>query len=130
MHNSGQQVSWSRQDTWTLKMPAVCAVTGEPADTAIIVCVGNVDLILPVTSGVRAEHDRPFGALRTAWRIRPSIRNGVVTLKNAAGEFVDQLIKLNEPGSVYAGGLYPLRITHPAADLPAADLDAVAKNAA
>lgn len=89
-------------------MPAVCAVTGEPADTAIIVSFGSVDVILPVTSEVRTHHDRPFGALRTAWRLRPSVRNGVVTLPNAANGFVEQLIKINEPGILYAGGLYPL----------------------
>ena len=90
-------------------MPPVCAVTGESADTAIIVSFGSVDLILPVTSGVRADHDRPFGALRTAWRLRPSVRNGVVTLENAAERFVEQLIELNEPGTVHAGRLYPLK---------------------
>lgn len=111
MRNVDQQISWSRQDTWTLKMPPVCAVTGEPTETAIIVSFGNVDLILPVTDEVRAEHDRPFGALRTAWRLRPSVRNGVVTLHTAAAEFVDQLIKLNKPGTLYAGGLYPLKPT-------------------
>lgn len=96
-----------------LRMPPVCAVTGEPADTAIIVCVGDADLILPVCDRVRSEHLRPLGALRTAWRLRPSMRDGVITLHNAAGPFVDQVLGINEPGTVYVGGLYPLKTTSP-----------------
>lgn len=94
-------------------MPSVCVVTGEPADNAIIVSFGSVDVILPVTNEVRAEHDRPLGALRTAWRLRPSVRNGVVTIENASGNFVAQLLKVNEPGTVYVGGLYPLNAARP-----------------
>lgn len=109
MHNWSQQVSWSRRDTWSLKMPPVCAVTGAPADSAIIVSFGGIDLILPATSRVRADHDRPFGDLRTAWRLRPSIRDGVVTVRHLPRGFVEQLVKLNEPGRIYVGGLYPLK---------------------
>lgn len=96
-----------------MKMPPVCAVTGQPAETAIIVSFGSVDLILPVTNRVREEHDRPFGALRTAWRLRPSVRDDVVTLDSASCEFVAQLLKINDPGTLYVGGLYPLKTSRP-----------------
>ena len=89
-------------------MPPICAITGRPADTAIIVRVGHLDLILPATSQIRADHTRFLGTLRTARRLRPSVDDGVVTLHTAAGEFVEQLIKINQPGTLYAGGLYPL----------------------
>ncbi|GGL67253.1 hypothetical protein GCM10011575_27190 [Microlunatus endophyticus] len=91
-----------------LKMPPICAVTGRPADTAIIVRVGHLDLILPATTAIRADHSRFLGTLRTARRLRPSVDDDVVTLHHAAGEFVEQLIMSNEPGTLYVGGLYPL----------------------
>lgn len=92
-----------------LRMPPVCAVTGEPADTAIVIYVGDVDLILPVCDRIRNQHLRPFGPLRTARRIRPWQHGDVIGLGNAADEFVEQLLKINEAGSVYVGGLYPLK---------------------
>lgn len=105
----GQQICWHSHDTWSLRMPSVCAITGEPADTAIILAIGDSDLILPASERIRAEHNRRLGQLRTAWRLRPTVDDDVVTLHNLSRAFVDALLKLNEPGLVCTGGLRPLK---------------------
>lgn len=124
--NRGRQVAFTRQDLLMLRMPPTCAVSGEPADTAIVVQVGDVDLILPVCDRIRSEHLRRFGPLRTAWRIRPSVHDDVIRLGNASSAFVEQLLTINEPGRVYAGGLYPLKRSRHADH----DIEEVAENAA